>query len=240
MRVLVLVVTAAVLLAASCALCAAEPDKDGGKPMKHELPPLPYDYNALEPYYDEQTVRLHHDKHHAAYVAGLNKAEEMLAEARSSGDYAMIQHWERQLAFHGSGHLLHTLFWENMAPNAGGEPQGELRKQLEKDFGSYEAFRKQFSAAAAAVEGNGWCLLGWMPEFEKLYILQIENHQKLTMCGIQPLLVLDVWEHAYYLKFHNRRADWIENWWNLVNWQDVQQRYAEVMKAAPAMVRAHM
>ena len=198
--------------------------------MKHELPPLPYDYNALEPYYDEQTVRLHHDKHHAAYVAGQNKAEEMLAQARESGDYAAIQLWEKQLAFHASGNFLHTMFWENMAPNAGGDPTGALAKQIEIDFGSIDAFKKQFSAAAAAVEGSGWAMLGWMWGWQKLYILQVENHQKLVIPGIKPLLVCDVWEHAYYLKYQNRRAEWIENWWQIVNWQDIQKRFEKFMK----------
>lgn len=194
--------------------------------MAHELPALPYDYNALEPHYDEATVRLHHDKHHAAYVAGQNKAEEMLAAARSSGDFALIQHWERQLAFHASGNALHTMFWENMSPHGGGEPTGRLADQIKADFGSFEAFKKQFSAAAAAVEGSGWTLLGWSPQFKKLYIVNIENHQKQTVMGLVPLLILDVWEHAYYLKHQNRRADWIEAWWNLVNWPDVAERFA--------------
>ncbi len=194
--------------------------------MAHELPPLPYAYDALEPYYDEQTVRLHHDKHHAAYVAGLNKAEEQLAAARASGDYALIKHWERELAFHGSGHLLHTLFWENMTPGGGGEPDGELAAQIAQDFGGFEAFKAQFSAAANAVEGSGWGLLGWLPAFGKLAILQVEKHQDLTVWGVVPLLIVDVWEHAYYLKYQNRRAEWVSNWWNLVNWPDVARRFA--------------
>lgn len=208
----------------------------GGKIVKHELPPLPYAYNALEPYYDEETVKLHHDKHQAAYIAGLNKAEEMLAKAREEGDFATIQFWEKQLAFHGAGAFLHQVFWENMAPNAGGDPAGDLAKQIETDFGSVESFRKQFSAAAAAVEGSGWAMLGWMPEWHKLYIFQIENHQKLLIPGIEPLLVLDVWEHAYYLKYQNRRPEWIEAWWRLVSWNDVQNRFRAAKKAAPALV----
>lgn len=194
--------------------------------MPHELPPLPYAYDALEPYYDEQTVRLHHDKHHAAYVAGLNKAEEQLAAARAAGDYALIKHWERELAFHGSGHLLHTLFWENMTPGGGGEPGGELAAQIAQDFGGFEAFKAQFSAAANAVEGSGWGLLGWLPAFGKLDILQVEKHQDLALWGVVPLLIVDVWEHAYYLKYQNRRAEWVSNWWNLVNWPDVARRFA--------------
>jgi len=203
----------------------ANPNTNGGKIMKHELPPLPYDYNALEPYYDEETVRLHHDKHQAAYVAGWNKAEEALEEARAKGDYALIQNWEKQLAFHSSGATLHAMFWENMAPNAGGDPKGELAKQIETDFGSIENFKKQFSAATAAVEASGWTMLGWNPDVKKLYVLQIENHQKLVMTGIRPLLVLDVWEHAYYLKYQNRRPEWIEAWWHLVNWPDVERKF---------------
>jgi len=199
--------------------------------MAHELPPLPYAYNALEPHYDEETVRLHHDKHHAAYVAGQNKAEEMLAAARASGDFALIQHWQRQLAFHASGNALHTMFWENMAPNAGGEPTGKLAEQIKTDFGpstgsGFDAFKKQFSAAAAAVEGSGWTLLGWSPEFKRFYIVNIENHQKQTVMGLVPLLIIDVWEHAYYLKHQNKRAEWIEAWWHLVNWPDAAKRFA--------------
>ena len=195
--------------------------------MKHELPLLPYDYNALEPHYDEETVRLHHDKHHAAYVAGLNKAEEELEKARAAGDFALVQHWEKQLAFHGSGDILHTLFWESMSPNGGGEPKDGLLELINKDFGGFDAFKKQFSAAAAAVEGSGWAVLGYMPAFDKLYILQIENHQKLTIWGIRPILVVDVWEHAYYLKYQNRRPEWIENWWRVANWENASKMLAE-------------
>lgn len=207
--------------------------------MKHELPPLPYDYNALEPYYDEATVRLHHDKHHAAYVAGLNKAEEMLEQLRQSGEFGTVQHWEKQLAFHGAGNFLHTMFWQNMKPGGGGNPEGQLAQQIEKDFGSFDAFKKQFSAAAGAVEGSGWAMLGWVPAWNKLYIFQIENHQKLLIPSVEPLLVCDVWEHAYYLKYQNKRPEWIENWWHIVNWQDVSKRWADAMKHAPELVESH-
>jgi len=198
--------------------------------MAYTLPPVPYAYDALEPYYDEQTVRLHHDKHHAGYVAGLNKAEEKLAAARASGDYALIKHWERELAFHGSGHILHTIFWANMTPGGGSQPSGDLATQMTKDFGSFDAFKAQFTAAAKAVEGSGWCVLGWAPALEKLVILQIEKHQDLTLWGVVPLLLVDVWEHAYYLKYQNRRAEWLSNWWNIVNWADVARRFAEARK----------
>jgi len=191
---------------------------------KHTLPDLAYGYSALEPHYDEATLKLHHGKHHQAYVDGLNKAEEKLAEARSTGDFALIKHWERELAFHGSGHLLHSLFWANMSPQGGGEPTGLLMEDIVSNFGSFEAFKKQFSAAAAAVEGSGWALLVHSKEFKGLRILTIEKHQDVTLIGGIPLLTIDVWEHAYYLKYQNRRAEWIAAWWNLVNWDDVAMR----------------
>lgn len=198
--------------------------------MPHHLSELPYAYNALEPHYDEATVRLHHDAHHKTYVDGLNNAEGKLAEAREKGDFGLIKHWERELAFHGSGHLLHSLFWLNMSPKGGGTPSGTLVDRISQDFGSYEGFKKQFSAAAVAVEGSGWAVLVWNPEFKKLEILQSEKHQNLTQWGVIPLLTVDVWEHAYYLKFQNKRAAWVEAWWNLVNWEDVAERFEKAMQ----------
>lgn len=193
--------------------------------MTYTLPELPYAYNALEPHYDEQTVRIHHDMHHKAYVDGLNNALNKLAQARDNADYALIKHWEKELAFQGSGHVLHTLFWENMTPQSSGSPSGDLLQQIEQDFGSFEAFQKQFSAAAGAVEGSGWAVLGWQPQLGQLLITQVEKHQDLTVWGIVPLLILDVWEHAYYLKYQNRRAEWIKAWWNIVNWEVVEKRF---------------
>jgi Fe-Mn family superoxide dismutase len=193
------------------------------------LPELPYAYNALEPYYDEETVRLHHDKHHQAYVDGLNNAESKLKECRETGNFALIKHWERELAFHGAGHMLHTLFWENMAPG-GTQLTGEVVDRINEDFGDVETMKKQFTAASAAVEGSGWCVLAWVPKFGKLEILQVEKHQDLTIWGCIPLLILDVWEHAYYLKYQNRRADFISAFWNIVNWDAVNQRFVEAIK----------
>jgi superoxide dismutase, Fe-Mn family len=195
--------------------------------MPYELPPLAYPYTALEPYIDEPTLHLHHDKHHKAYVDGLNNAEAKLAEARQKADFALIKHWARELAFHGSGHILHSLYWATMAPSGkggGGQPEGALLRQLESDFGSYESFTKQFSAAAAAVEGSGWAVLALSPLAKKLEILTAEKHQDLTQWGCIPVLTVDVWEHAYYLKYQNRRTDYIAAWWNLVNWSEVANR----------------
>jgi superoxide dismutase, Fe-Mn family len=193
--------------------------------MKHELPDLPYGYDALEPHYEERTLRLHHGAHHKAYVDGLNNAEAKLREAREKGDFALVKHWERELAFHGSGHILHSIFWENMAPGAGGPAVGAIAAQIDADFGSFAAFKAQFTAAAAVVEGSGWAVLAWNPIFGKLDIFTAEKHQNLTQWGVYPLLVLDVWEHAYYLQYQNKRPAFIEAWWNLVNWENVNLRF---------------
>lgn len=192
--------------------------------MPHELPPLPYAYNALEPHYDEATVKLHHDIHHKGYVDGLNKAEEAMKKAQESGDFASIKHISRELAFHGSGHLLHSIFWTNLSPNGGGEPKGALADQIKKDFGSFETFKKTMSAASAAVEASGWGLLCWDSVGKKLQILQTEKHQNLSQWGVTPVFVIDVWEHAYYLKYQNKRAAFIDAIWNIANWEDVSKR----------------
>jgi Fe-Mn family superoxide dismutase len=171
-------------------------------------------------------MRLHHDKHHLAYVNGLNNALEKLEAARASGDLALVKHWSREAAFHGSGHFLHSIFWPNMAASGsgGGEPTGALADQISRDFGSFAAFKAHFSAAANQVEGSGWALLVWEPLAGQLEVLQSEKHQNLTQWGVRPLLVLDVWEHAYYLKYQNNRGAYVEAWWNVVNWADVAQR----------------
>lgn len=191
----------------------------------HEVPPLDYAYNALEPYIDEQTMKLHHDLHHAAYVKGFNTAEAKLAEARESRDFALVKHWERELAFHGAGHFLHVIFWKNMGPNGGGKPSGELLTQIEKDFGSYDGFEMQFKAAAVAVEGSGWALLVRNWAVDKLEILTAEKHQNLTQWVVEPILALDVWEHAYYLKYQNRRAEYVDAFFKVINWNDVAARF---------------
>jgi len=194
---------------------------------EYVLPPLPYDYAALEPAIDEETMRLHHDKHHAGYVKGLNAALATLSSARGGSDFGSIKAVSRDLAFNGSGHLLHCIFWSNMAPpdnGGGGEPGGALATALSESFGSADAFRDHFSAAAGKVEGSGWGVLAWEPMGKKLVVLQAEKHQNLTMWGVTPLLVLDVWEHAYYLKYQNRRADYIQAFWKVVNWSDVAAR----------------
>ena len=189
------------------------------------LPDLPYAYDALEPYYDKETLEIHHSKHHAGYVKGVNNAIKKLAECRETGDYSLIKHWEREQAFHGAGHFLHSLFWENMQPgNEENKASGALLESIEKWFGSWEKFEAQFKQATAAVEGSGWGVLASCPH-GSLHVFAVENHQKVWVQGLQPIMVCDVWEHAYYLKYQNKRAEWIDNFWKLVNWDKVAERY---------------
>ena len=210
----------------------AGPGWDAAK-GEYVLPPLPYDYGALEPHIDEQTMRIHHDKHHAGYVKGLNTALAKLADARQSGDASLIAHWSKQVSFHGSGHVNHTLFWLSMAPagrGGGGEPSGALGAAIERDFGSFEKFSWQFREAAKSVEGSGWGWLVFEPFAGRLAVIQGENQQKLMLTGAVPLLGLDVWEHAYYLKYQNRRAEYVDAFMNVVNWDFVQSRFAEATR----------
>ncbi|MCX8065885.1 MAG: superoxide dismutase [Candidatus Hydrogenedentes bacterium] len=203
----------------------------GGAITEHKLPELPYPYDALEPYIDARTMELHHTKHHAAYVKGLNTAESALAEARAKNDFLLIQHWSKQAAFHGGGHFLHSMFWKVMAPpgnGGGGKPEGELLGLIERDFGSFESFQAHFSAAANAVEGGGWALLHYRPIDGRLIVLQAENQHKLTAWGVLPIMGIDVWEHAYYLKYQNNRSEYVKAWWNVVNWSQVAKNLGAI------------
>ncbi len=199
--------------------------------MAHELPPLPYEYNALEPYLSEETLHLHHDKHHAAYVTGLNAAEEKVQAALKSGDFAAANSLAKDLAFHGSGHLLHSMFWKDMKPGGGGAPSGELAEAINKSFGSFDAFKGLFLATSNAIQGSGWGVLAYRYKDDALVVLGAENHEDRTQWGAKPLLVLDVWEHAYYLQYQNKRPDWTKAFMdNLVNWDSVAEMYGWVKK----------
>ena len=197
------------------------------------LPPLPYAFDALEPHIDAQTMELHHDKHHASYVKGLNDALQGLADVRQGkGNAAQVKGLTHSLAFNGSGHFLHTIFWNNMAPaghGGGGQPEGQLAQMINTAFGSFDQGWNQFAAAATSVEGGGWGLLVYEPIARRLLIMQAEKHQNLTAWGVIPLLVLDVWEHAYYLKYQNKRADYVAAFKNVINWPDVANRLATAM-----------
>jgi len=198
---------------------------------RYELPELDYDPAALEPHLSARIVELHHDKHHAAYVAGANATLEKLGEARESGDFATINQLEKNLAFHVSGHVLHSLLWKNLSPDGGGAPEGELAAAIDDSFGSLAALRKQFDEAAMGVQGSGWAALAWEPTGGLLVVEQVYDHQSNLAQGAPPLLVLDMWEHAFYLQYENVKADWVAAFWNLVNWPDVAARFARAAAA---------
>jgi len=198
-----------------------------GGPREYALQPLPYGYDALEPHIDAQTMKLHHDMHHAGYVQGLNGAIKALEEVRKDGSaeaLAKVRELTDLLAFNGSGHTLHTVFWNNMGSGGGGTPKNALAKDIDRDFGSFDGFQKQFSKAAASVQGSGWGILAWEPLSGRMLVLAAEKHQNWTMWGAVPLLVIDVWEHAYYLKYQNKRGEYVSAFWNVVNWDNVARR----------------
>ena len=190
----------------------------------YSLPELPYDYSALEPHISGKIMELHHGKHHNTYVGGANTALEKLAEARSSGDLAAVNLHTRNLAFNLGGHVNHSVFWKNMSPDGGGAPEGEVAAAIDDQFGSFDAFKAHFSAAAAGVQGSGWAMLFFDPLGQNLVIHQVKDQHNEMTAGSQPILTLDVWEHAYYLQYMNVRPDYIAAWWNTVNWQDVAAR----------------
>jgi Fe-Mn family superoxide dismutase len=192
---------------------------------EYTLPDLPYDYAALEPHYSAEILELHHDKHHAAYVKGANSALEKLAAARENEQFDTINGLLKGLAFNLSGHVLHSLFWNNMSPDGGDKPDGDIAAAIDESFGSFEGFRNQLSEAALNVQGSGWGSLTWEPLGQRLIVEQVYDHQSNVGQGAPPLLVLDMWEHAYYLQYKNVKADWVDAFWNIVNWPDVAQRF---------------
>lgn len=203
---------------------------------EYELPDLPYAPDALEPHIDAETMRIHHGRHHNAYVNGLNRALGKLAGIREGDvDAAEVKFWSRELSFHGSGHVNHTLFWHMMAPESDRQDQpGErLAAAIRRDFGGTDAFLKHFKAAANAVEGNGWGWLVHEPLSGRLLVLQGESQQNLMLTGARPLLGVDVWEHAYYIKHQNRRGDYVEAFTRVINWAFVDRLYAEAAGATP-------
>ena len=193
----------------------------------YELPDLPYDYDALEPHISGEIMQLHHDKHHATYVAGANPALEKLEKAREEGaDANEIRALSKNLAFNLGGHTNHSIFWKNLSPNGGGEPTGELAEAINRDFGSFEKFKDHFSAAATGLQGSGWAVLGYDHIAGRLIIEQLTDQQGNVSVDFTPLLMLDMWEHAFYLQYKNVKADYVKAVWNVFNWEDVAERYA--------------
>ena len=191
---------------------------------KYTLPELTYDYAALEPHYSATVLELHHDKHHAAYVTGANTTLEKLHDARKKETFDTINQLEKSLAFHISGHKLHSILWTNLSPDGGGPPSGGIKDQMEKDFGEFGGFQKQFNAATLGVQGSGWGVLSWEPLSQRLVVNQVYDHQNEHAQGGIPILVCDIWEHAFYLQYENRKAEWVNAFWNLINWADVSRR----------------
>ncbi|RBI58732.1 superoxide dismutase [halophilic archaeon] len=208
---------------------AAAADPDSSEPgSTYSLPPLSYDYDALEPSIDAQIMKLHHDKHHQGYVEGANAALQKLMKMRDNGDFEDIKHIKRDLSFNLSGHILHSIFWEVMSPDGGGTPDGDLANAIQRDFGSISAFKREFSAAAENVEDSGWGMLVYDHLADQLLVTQAEDHNDLAVQAATPLLVLDVWEHAYYLQYQTERGKYVDAFWDIVDWNEVNARYKTV------------
>ncbi len=189
---------------------------------------LPYPLDALEPYYSKETLNIHYNILYKGYVEKLNNIQEKLQKVRREADYSNIKCLEKELSFQGSGVILHELFFENMGIPVPTSPSIKLMEQINKDFSSYEKFKNQFSEAAKVVEASGWCLLVWVPRFRKLEILQCEKHQDLTLWGCIPVLVIDMWEHSYFLQYKSNRVEYINSFWNIINWNVVNKRFEQI------------
>ena len=204
--------------------------------MAHQLPALPYAADALEPHIDAQTMQIHHGKHHAAYVTGANTALEKLAEARDKGSFDTVNMLEKNLAFNLGGHVNHSAFWVNLSPDGGDAPTGELGTAIEEHFGSFEGFRTHFAAAAAGIQGSGWAILAWDSVGQKLVVFQLYDQQGNIPLGVVPIVLLDMWEHAFYLDYVNVKADYITAWWNIVNWADAGERFARARSQTSGLI----
>jgi superoxide dismutase, Fe-Mn family len=187
------------------------------------LQPLPYKENFLEPYMDEETTHLHYTFHHGGAVKAANKDMQMIRKALDENNMETVDYWTKKLSMHFSSHILHSIFWTNLT-NKKTDPKGNLLKDIEANFGSYDKLKAYISATSKNVDGNGWGILGYQPYSQKLTIMQCENHEKLTQWGVIPLLVIDVWEHSYYLKYKNKRGDFVDAMLNIINWDNVAER----------------
>jgi len=195
------------------------------------LPKLPYDYNALAPYISEEQLKIHHDKHHLAYVNGANTLFTKMDEAKEGKTTLDVKALAKELSFHIGGHLMHTTFWDNMAPagkGGGGQPGGAVADLINKQFGSFDMFKKVFASTATSTEGSGWAALAVHPCIDRALVMQIEKHNVNVFPDFQIIMALDVWEHAYYIDYKNDRVKFVENFWNIVNWDQVNKNLALV------------
>lgn len=202
----------------------------------YTLPDLPYDYAALEPHISGRIMELHHDKHHAAYVGGANTALEKLAAARESGDLGAVNLHEKNLAFNLGGHVNHSVFWQNLSPEGGDRPGGELGAAIDEFFGSFDKFQAHFAANALGIQGSGWSILAWDSIGQKLVIVQLYDQQSNIALGLVPIVVLDMWEHAFYLDYVNVKADYVTAWWNIVSWADAGDRFARARTQTAGLI----
>ena len=203
---------------------------------EYTLPELGYDYAALEPHISAQIMELHHSKHHQTYVTGANTAIAQMAEARENGNFAAINKLSKDLAFNLGGHVNHSIFWTNLTPDSQGRPEGEIAAAITDGFGSYETFQAQFTAVGLGVQGSGWAILAWDTVGQQLVIEQLFDQQGNIPAVTIPLLMLDVWEHAYYLDYKNVRADYIKAFWNIVDWDNVAARLAAARQVGSGLV----
>ena len=197
----------------------------------YSLPDLSYDYGALDPHISGKIMELHHSKHHAAYVAGANKALDQLEEARANESFGTINQLEKDLAFHLGGHINHSIFWKNLSPDGGDKPTSDLGAAIDDNFGSFDAFRAQFNAAALGLQGSGWAILAWESLAKKLVVVQLYDQQSNIPASLIPILQLDMWEHAFYLDYLNVKADYVKAFWNIANWADAQERFTAASAA---------
>lgn len=202
----------------------------------YTLPDLPYDFGALEPHISGRIMELHHDKHHAAYVTGANQTLEKLAEARDKNDFASVMGLEKTLAFNLGGHVNHSAFWQNLSPEGGDRPDGELGAAIDEYFGSFEGFAAQFGAVATSIQGSGWAILAWDSIGQKLITFQLYDQQGNIPLGVVPIVLLDMWEHAFYLDYVNVKADYVKAWWNIVNWADAAERFARARTQTAGLI----
>jgi Fe-Mn family superoxide dismutase len=202
----------------------------------YTLPDLPYDYGALEPHISGKIMELHHDKHHAAYVTGANQTLEKLAEAREKNDFAAVVGLEKTLAFNLGGHINHSAFWQNLSPEAPDRPSGELAAAIDEYFGSFEAFAAHFTAVATTIQGSGWAILAWDSIGQKLIVFQLYDQQGNVPLGVVPIVLLDMWEHAFYLDYLNVKPDYVKAWWNVVNWADAEERFARARTQTSGLI----
>ncbi|WP_353648591.1 superoxide dismutase [Nakamurella sp. A5-74] len=202
----------------------------------YTLPDLPYDFGALEPHISGKIMELHHDKHHNAYVTGANTTLDKLAEARDKDAFGDVNGLEKSLAFHLGGHINHSIFWNNLSPAGGDKPEGELAAALDEFFGSFDGFQRQFTANANAIQGSGWSILAWDTLGQRLNVLQLFDQQGNIPFAQVPIVLLDMWEHAFYLDYQNVKADYVKAWWNIVNWADATERFTRARTQTAGLI----